>query len=46
MPGKKFKYFRFNVTASSQSKNYFHLGEMIFYDAEVDIYDPETVSLD
>ena len=46
MPGKKFKHFRFNVTTSSQSKNYFHIGEIVFYDAEVDIYDPETVSLD
>lgn len=46
MAGKKFKYFRFNVTASSLSKNYFHIGEILFYDATVDIFDPETAPLD
>lgn len=45
-PGKKFKYFRFNVTSSSQNKNYFHIAEITFYDVEVEVYDPETVPLD
>ena len=44
--GKKFKYFRFNVISSSLNKNYFHIGEIYFYDVEVEVYDPETVPLD
>lgn len=46
MPGKKFKYFRFNVTAVSLNSKYFHMSEFSFYDVEVDTYDPETVPLD
>lgn len=46
MPGKKFRYFRFNVTAASQNSKYFHMSELSFYDVEVDVYDPETVPLD
>lgn len=45
-PGKKFKHFRFNVTQSSQNKNYFHVAEIAFYDVNVQIYDPETIELD
>lgn len=46
MPGKKFKYFRFNVLTSSQNKKYFHIGEIAFFDADIEKYDPETVPLD
>ncbi|WP_044266318.1 discoidin domain-containing protein [Bacteroides timonensis] len=46
MPGKKFKYFRFNVTAASQNSKYFHMSEFSFYDVDVEVYDPETVPLD
>lgn len=43
--GKKFKYFRFLVTSSSENKPYFHMAEFAFYDVEVETYDPETVPL-
>lgn len=43
--GKKYKHFRFNVLTSSLNKNYFHIAEIYFYDVEVEVYDPETVSL-
>ena len=46
MPGKKFKHFRFNVTTSSQSKNYFHIGEIVFMMRRSISTTPETVSLD
>ena len=46
MPGKKFKFFRFNVLTSSQDKKYFHVGEIAFFDADIETYDPETVPLD
>lgn len=46
MPGKTFKYFRFNVTAASQNSKYFHMSEFSFYDVDVEVYDPETVPLD
>ena len=46
MPGKKFKYFRFNVLTSSLNKKYFHIGEIAFFDADIEKYDPETVPLD
>ncbi len=45
-PGKKFRFFRFNVLTSSQNKNYFHIGEIAFFDVEVETHDPETVPLD
>lgn len=45
MPGKSFTYFRFNVTSTS-SGSYFHLAEFMFYDVDIEIYDPETVPLD
>lgn len=45
-PGKKFRYFRFLVTASSANAKYFHMSEFSFYDVEVEVYDPETVELD
>lgn len=46
MPGKKFKFFRFNVLTSSQDKKYFHVGEIAFFDTDIETYDPETVPLD
>lgn len=42
MPGKKFRYFRFLVTASSGDRNYFHMSEFSFYDVNVSIDDPEA----
>lgn len=45
-PKKKYKYFRFLVTATSSNISYFNLAEFAFYDVKVDVYDPETVPLD
>lgn len=45
VPGKTFKYFRFNVTSTSRG-SYFHMAEFEFYDVMVEIYDPETVDLE
>lgn len=46
MPGKKFTYFRFNVTATSGNTKYFCIDEFKFYDVEIEVYNPETVPLD
>lgn len=45
MPGKTFTYFRFSVTSSSNSKTWWNIAEIMLYDAEVEVYDPETVAL-
>lgn len=45
-PGKTFTHFRFNVTKTNGNTKYFNMAEFRFYDAKVDIYDPETQPLD
>lgn len=44
--GKTFTHFRYNVTAVTQNKDFFHMAEFKFYDVELEVYDPETVELD
>lgn len=44
--GKTFTHFRYNVTAVTQNKNFFHMAELKFYDVELEVYDPESVELD
>ena len=44
--GKTFTHFRYNVTAVTQNKDFFHMAELKFYDVELEVYDPETVELD
>lgn len=46
MPGKKYKYFRFLVTATSGNTSYFNMAKFAFYDVNVEVYDPETIPLD
>lgn len=46
MSGKKYKYFRFLVTATSGNTSYFNMAKFAFYDVNVETYDPETVPLD
>ncbi|NDV57361.1 discoidin domain-containing protein [Bacteroides sp. 519] len=46
MPGESFTHFRFSVVAASGSASYFCISELMFYDVDIDIYDPETVPLD
>ncbi|MDY3267052.1 MAG: discoidin domain-containing protein [Phocaeicola sp.] len=46
MPGKTFTSFRFSVTSATGSASYWNMGEFMMYDADVEIYDPETVELD
>lgn len=46
MPEEPFTYFRFTVTSTSGSTKYWNIAEFYFYDAEVEIYDPETIPLD
>lgn len=44
--GKTFTHFRYNVTAVTQNKDFFHMAELKFYDVELEVYDPESVELD
>lgn len=46
MPGKKYSHFRFLVTATSGNTSYFNLAEFMFYDVNIEVYDPETTPLD
>jgi len=41
-PGKKFRYFRLNVTKTFGDRNYFNMAELAFYDAQVLVNDPEA----
>lgn len=39
---KTFTYFRFNVIATSGNTKFFNMAEFAIYDAELNIYNPET----
>jgi len=41
----KFAHFRFTVTKTYGDVKYFNLAEFAFYDAQINVYDPETVAL-
>ncbi len=40
-PGKTFSYFRYNVTQTYGSKNYFNMAQFKLYDVEIETHDPE-----
>lgn len=45
-PGKTFTHFRYNVVKTYGDAKYFNMAEFALYDAQIDIYDPETVTLE
>lgn len=45
-PGKAFTHFRYNVVKTYGDAKYFNMAEFALYDAQIDIYDPETVTLE
>lgn len=46
MPGQPFTSLRYVVIAATGSASYYCFSELMFYDVEVSIYDPETEPLD
>lgn len=43
---KKYKFFRFLVTATSGNTSYFNLAQFAFYDVDIEVYDPESMPID
>jgi len=41
-PGRTFTHFRYNVTKTYGSKNYFNMAEFALYDVLIEVYDPEV----
>ena len=46
MVDEPYTYFRFSVNSATNNTTFWNIAELYFYDAEVEIYDPETVDLD